>query len=237
MAEDSSAPEPQKIQALKNSNSASDNEGAEKPVREQLKKTSIDTTSNGQSLTSAPTLSTERTHDSISNDTQAITSDSQDKSRSKRSREDDDEEADEAQISGNGRHGRKRSRDSDIAVPLEVSSDSAEDSKIDSEINGSSTDRSGTPPITASGEGVAEDYLASPKNKRTRAQFQKDAESLGPTNTEAKSATDTASTNQPIKITALEDAKERESKRPREEEEDNNKAPEVCNKVYSGLLY
>jgi Ran-binding protein 3 len=207
------------IKALKTSNPASDNEGGEKPVREQLKKTSIDATSNGQAIGSSSGITkgiatSGETEQETAMDTSEGTT-----LRRKRSRddEDDDDNAEDEETSkGSGRHARKRSRDGDTESPELVSSDSAEDSKMDSEINGSTIPRSGTPPTTAMSDDALSGDLVSPKGKRTRAQFQRDDEDQTISSRTEKETAIPLSETESVKSKSGHDAEERGAKRPRE---------------------
>jgi Ran-binding protein 3 len=206
------------INALKTSNPASDNEGGEKPVREQLKKTSIDATSNGQTIgssgiTKAIAASGETEQETAMDTSEGTTL------RRKRSRDDDDddEDAKDEEISkGSGRHTRKRSRDGDAESPGLVSSDSAEDSKMDSEINGSAVARSGTPPTASMGDDALSGDLISPKGKRTRAQFQRDDEDQTISSVTQKSTAIPSNETESIKLKSGHEVEERGAKRPRE---------------------
>jgi hypothetical protein len=195
---------------------ASDTEGGEKPVREQLKKTSIDAT-----------------NDQIAPPSDDATL------RRKRSRDDDDDEEEEESLKNSSRHGRKRSRDNDAESPEAIPSDDAEPIQTDSEVNGASTTRSGTPPIESTGDSALSENLISPKGKRTRAQFQRDDEERPITSTAQAETIIPSDKTDTIKSLSSDESDERGAKRPREIGDENNgstthdkkgepAAPRVC---------
>jgi Ran-binding protein 3 len=147
---------------------ASDNEGGEKPVREQLKKTSIDQDTIPSQNTSAAQPSNAMTSNKS---TQGL--------RRKRSIElvDRDASEDENGHIVKGRHARKRSRDitKDSSDEQSIKAASGTKSDASSEVD----NRPGTPDDeTEAHESSITERIASPKGKRNREQFLKDDDDI-----------------------------------------------------------
>lgn len=127
---------------------ASDNENSERPVREQLKKTSIDPPKAG-------------------------TSQDDSEPRRKRSREevDKDTEEESRNVTAAGRHSRKRSRDVDHDSSEDMSAAEKSDASSDVGIRPTTPSR-----MDLSAEEVEAEKVTSPKGKRNREQFLKDSD-------------------------------------------------------------
>jgi Ran-binding protein 3 len=163
-------------QSATHSSTASDNEGSEKPVREKLRKATINSGATGtQSQTSAPdpNASASDADDEASGD--RMDGRPRVKLARKRSRDDmdhsDDINDDNVHNHSFNRHVRKRSRDTDSD---EVENDSPH-GKQSSTSSDSVDPRPGTPDEQMTTQ-VLEQHLTSPKGKRNREQFLKDDE-------------------------------------------------------------
>jgi hypothetical protein len=159
----------------------SDNEGGEKPVREQLKKTSIDTENMPPSIAvaAAAAAAAAAAPSSSSSTKEAATDPSEADLHRKRSIEDVERDVSEDENGhlSMGRHGRKRSRD--LAENSSEDISAYEVSAAKSDASSEVENRPGTPdgdelrPITSRPERVT-----SPKGKRNREQFLKDSEEV-----------------------------------------------------------
>lgn len=134
---------------------ASDNENSERPVREQLKKTSIDA------------------HKALSHPEDEV------EPRRKRSREEVDKDTEEESRHDTtaGRHSRKRSRDVENDSSEDIST--AETSAAKSDASSDVGRRPTTPSkMDVSTEQAEVERLTSPKGKRNREQFLKDSDDV-----------------------------------------------------------
>jgi Ran-binding protein 3 len=199
---------------------ASDNEGGEKPVREQLKKTSIDTDKTTDKI---PSIAVATSSSSSSSSSSAAANDAD--LRHKRSIEDVERDASEDE-NGHislGRHGRKRSRDLAENSSEEVLS-TYEASGAKSDASSEVDNRPGTPVGNRGSSGdfrpVAgrSDRVTSPKGKRNIEQFLRDDDTHAQSLNGAAIAS--ASTKDVSKATGSLNSQddERDAKRYREEE-------------------
>jgi Ran-binding protein 3 len=160
-------------QSATHSSTASDNEGGERPVREKLRKATINPGAAGsKSQTSAadPNASASDADDEASGD--RMDGRTRVRLARKRSRDDMDHSDDDNMHSPTfQRHIRKRSRDSD-SDEAEIASPRG---KRSSESSDSIDQRPATPDEKMSTQ-VLEQQLTSPKGKRNREQFLKDNE-------------------------------------------------------------
>jgi hypothetical protein len=163
-------------QSATHSSTASDNEGGEKPVREKLRKATINPGAAGsksQTSVTDPNASASDADDEASGD--RMEGRTRVRLARKRSRDDmdhsDDIDDNNMRSPAFNRHIRKRSRDSD-SDEVEIASPHGKQS---SESSDSIDRRPGTPDEQMTTQ-VLEQHLTSPKGKRNREQFLKDNE-------------------------------------------------------------